>query len=63
MSSLRHNLNFYKSKLKPTTEILAMVKAQSYGGGIVEMAQFLESEKVNYFGVAYADEDITTKRN
>jgi len=63
LSSLRHNLNFYKSKLKPTTEILAMVKAQSYGGGIVEMAQFLESEKVNYFGVAYADEGVTLRQN
>ncbi|MBK9593808.1 MAG: hypothetical protein IPO32_20850 [Crocinitomicaceae bacterium] len=34
-----------------------MVKAQSYGGGLTEMAVFSGS-KVNYFGVAYADEGV-----
>lgn len=63
LNALRHNLNFYKSKLNSNTQILAMVKAQSYGGGIVEMAQFLESEKVNYFGVAYADEGVILRQN
>ncbi len=39
-----------------------MVKAQSYGGGILEMAKFLEQEKVSYFGVAYADEGVTLRQ-
>ena len=63
LSAVRHNLNYYKSKLSANTMILAMVKAQSYGGGIVEMAEFLESEHINYFGVAYADEGSTLRQN
>lgn len=62
LSKMRNNLNFFRSKLNPTTMILAMVKAQSYGGGIVEVASFLEREKVSYFGVAYADEGVTLRK-
>jgi alanine racemase len=59
LSAIKHNLNFFKYQLQPETKILAMVKAQSYGGGIVEMAKFLEQQHINYFGVAYADEGAT----
>ncbi len=62
LSKMRNNLNFFRSHLKPETMILAMVKAQSYGGGIVEVASFLEREKVSYFGVAYADEGVTLRK-
>lgn len=62
-SAIRHNLNYYRQHLQPNTSILSMVKAQSYGGGLVEMAQFLEQEKVNYFGVAYADEGVILRNN
>lgn len=62
LSKMRHNLNFFRTKLHPNTTILAMVKAQSYGGGIVEVASFLEREKVAYFGVAYADEGVTLRK-
>jgi len=57
------NLNFYRTKLKKETLILAMVKAQSYGGGIVQIAQFLETQHVNYFGVAYSDEGVVLRNN
>ena len=63
LTAIHHNLNFYRSKLNQSTLILAMVKAQSYGGGIVEMAQFLETQHINYFGVAYADEGVTLREN
>jgi alanine racemase len=63
LSVIRNNLNHYRSLLDSKTMILAMVKAQSYGGGIVEMAEFLQTEKINYFGVAYADEGIILREN
>lgn len=63
LTSLRNNLNYFRSKLQPATKILAMVKAQSYGGGLVEMAHFLVSQKVNYFGVAYADEGVALRKS
>ena len=33
LNAISHNLNFYKSKLKPTTKIMVMVKAFGYGSG------------------------------
>jgi len=58
LDSVRRNLNYYRGLLSPSSQVLAMVKAQSYGSGSVEMAKFLEKEKVNALGVAYADEGV-----
>lgn len=62
LAAMRNNLNCFREKLEAPTKILAMVKAQSYGGGILEVAKFLEKENVNYFGVAYADEGVTLRK-
>ncbi|MCG8574019.1 MAG: alanine racemase [Flavobacteriales bacterium] len=62
-NAIRHNLNYYKDHLEKGTMVLAMVKAQSYGSGITEMAHFLAGEKVNYFGVAYADEGVEIRKS
>jgi len=61
-AALRNNLAYFRNKISPATKILIMVKAQSYGGGLTEMAHFLTSQKVNYFGVAYADEGIELRK-
>ena len=61
LNSISHNLNFYKSKLKPTTKMMVMVKAFGYGSGGFEIAKLLEHHKVDYLGVAFADEGISLK--
>jgi alanine racemase len=61
LAVMRRNLNLFRSKLKENTGVLAMVKAQSYGGGILEVAKFLAQENVAYFGVAYADEGVALR--
>ena len=61
LNAISHNLNFYKSKLKPSTKIMVMVKAFGYGNGGFEIAKLLEHHKVDYLGVAFADEGITLK--
>lgn len=61
-TAIRSNLNHYRSLIDPHVKLLAMVKAQSYGGGIIEMAQFLEKEGVYYLGVAYADEGVVLRK-
>ncbi len=63
LTAIRHNLNFYRSKLSANTKIMVMVKAFGYGHGSVEIAKLLEHEQVNYFGVAFADEGITLRRS
>ncbi|WP_333693247.1 bifunctional UDP-N-acetylmuramoyl-tripeptide:D-alanyl-D-alanine ligase/alanine racemase [Flavobacterium sp.] len=63
LNALSHNLNFYKAKLNPHTKMMVMVKAFSYGNGGLEIAKLLEYHKVDYLGVAFADEGIALKSN
>ncbi len=58
LSALIHNLSLYHSFLKPGTKMMAMVKAAAYGSGSIEVAKLLEFQKVDYLGVAYADEGV-----
>lgn len=62
LSALQHNLRQYQQSLAPTTQILAMVKAQAYGGGLDQIAKQLLAGGVNYFGVAYADEGVLLRQ-
>ena len=61
LNAISHNLNYYKSKLEPTTKIMVMVKAFGYGNGGFEIAKLLEHHHVDYLGVAFADEGIALK--
>jgi alanine racemase len=61
LNAVVHNLNFYRAKLKPETKIMVMVKAFGYGSGSYEIAKALSHEKVDYLGVAFADEGITLR--
>lgn len=61
LNAISHNLNFYKSKLNPETKMMVMVKAFGYGNGGFEIAKLLEHHKVDYLGVAFADEGISLK--
>ena len=62
LDAISHNLNFYKSKVKPNTKIMVMVKAFGYGNGGFEIAKLLEHHKVDYLGVAFADEGIELRK-
>lgn len=61
LNAISHNLNFFKSKLQPETKLMAMVKAFGYGSGDFEVARLLSHHKVDYLGVAFADEGISLK--
>jgi len=61
LNAISHNLNFFKSKLNPETKLMVMVKAFGYGNGGFEIAKLLEHHKVDYLGVAFADEGISLR--
>ncbi len=61
LNAISHNLNFYKSKLDSQTKLMVMVKAFGYGNGGFEIAKLLEYHKIDYLGVAFADEGIALK--
>lgn len=62
LSALVHNLNVYTKLLKPDIKTMAMVKASAYGSGAAEVAKLLEFHKVDYLGVAYADEGVELRQ-
>ena len=62
LNAMVHNLNFYRSRLKPETKIMVMVKAFSYGSGSYEIARMLEYQKADYLAVAIADEGVTLRQ-
>ncbi len=58
LNALADNLKEYRRLLQPSIRLMAMVKAFSYGSGGAEIAGVLQFNKVDYLGVAYADEGV-----
>jgi alanine racemase len=63
LDAMIHNLNYYRSRIRPTTKLMAMVKASSYGAGKAEVASALQYNHVDYLTVAYADAGVELRRN
>jgi alanine racemase len=40
LNAISHNLNFYKSKLKPKVKMMVMVKAFGYGNGGLKLQNY-----------------------
>jgi len=62
LNNLMANLNYFRSLLKPTTKIMVMVKAFSYGLGTYDVAKLLEENNVDYLGVANIYEGIELRK-
>ncbi|MDD3667653.1 MAG: bifunctional UDP-N-acetylmuramoyl-tripeptide:D-alanyl-D-alanine ligase/alanine racemase [Bacteroidales bacterium] len=63
LSSLAHNVNYFKKKLKENVKLMAMVKAHSYGSGSYEIAKSLSKQHTDYLAVAFADEGVELRHN
>ncbi len=62
LDAIAYNMEQMKKNLNPNTEIMAVIKADGYGHGAIQIAQMLE--QVNYvwgFAVATLDEAIVLK--
>lgn len=62
LAAVVHNLKQYQQLLKPSTKLMAMVKAFSYGSGSYEISNVLQFHKVDYLAVAYADEGVELRK-
>ncbi|PWT74436.1 MAG: bifunctional UDP-N-acetylmuramoyl-tripeptide:D-alanyl-D-alanine ligase/alanine racemase [Bacteroidetes bacterium] len=62
LDAMAHNLKQYQQLLRPSTKIMAMVKAFAYGAGSYEVARLLQYHKVDYLGVAYVDEGVELRK-
>lgn len=59
---LVNNLNYYRSKIKPETKLMVMVKAFGYGSGNLEVSNILQFHNVDYLTVAFADEGVELRK-
>ncbi len=59
LSALDFNICQARKNLRPETKLLAVIKANAYGHGIIEVGQYLERKKTaDYFAVAIVEEGI-----
>lgn len=58
LDSVVHNYNIFRSRLRPSTGIVAMVKASGYGAGAYEVAKTMQSQGAAYLAVAVLDEGV-----
>ena len=56
LNALEHNYNYLRSRIKPKTSFLAVVKAFAYGSDAVTITKKLEKLGVDYIAVAYVRE-------
>ncbi|MEA4869762.1 Alanine racemase [bioreactor metagenome] len=58
LASIRHNIELIRSRLKPETKYLAVVKANAYGHGMEAVANCALESGAAYLGVAFAEEGV-----
>ena len=53
LSNCLENYRYFRSRLRPETKMLVLVKANAYGHGAVEFAQMMRGAGADYLAVAY----------
>ncbi len=62
LTALRHNFQLVKKMAGLDTQVLAMVKSDAYGHGLVPAAESLSTAGASYFGVAAPEEGVSLRR-
>ena len=57
------NYKYFRSKLKSSTKLLVLVKANAYGHGAVQFASLMEQAGADYLAVAYPVEGIELRQS
>lgn len=57
-----HNYKYFRSKLKPSTKLLILIKANSYGHGAVDFAKLMTKAGADYFAVAHPVEGVELRK-
>lgn len=62
LDALVANFNNYRSLIKKETGVIAMVKADAYGTGAVEVSRTLQAQGADYLAVAVVEEGVQLRR-
>ncbi len=60
--SFRHNIRFLKGLLAPQVKLMAVVKADAYGHGLIPMARAAAAAGADYLGIAIAEEGVSLRQ-
>ena len=63
LPALRSNYRYFRSRLRPSTRLLVLVKANAYGHGAVEFASMLQAQGADYLAVALPIEGVELRKN
>ncbi|EEF84617.1 alanine racemase [Borreliella spielmanii] len=61
LNNLEHNLNLIKNKIGEK-EIVATLKGDAYGHGLINIFKFFKAKKINYFGLSNIEDAKTLKK-
>jgi alanine racemase len=62
MSALQHNFKRLREKISHSTRMMAVVKANAYGHGDIEVSKALEAMGCEYLGVAISEEGVRLRK-
>ena len=62
LDAIVHNYRYFRSLLKASTKMIAMVKAEAYGLGAVEISRTLQAQGCDAVAVAVVDEGIRLRQ-
>ncbi|HTN43265.1 MAG TPA: alanine racemase [Nitrospiria bacterium] len=62
LNAFRHNLRWVRNRIGPRRGLLAVVKANAYGHGIVSISKAASSEDIQGLGVAFVEEGVQLRR-
>lgn len=62
LDALRHNLEAFRAVLPAHVRMMAVVKADAYGHGAVEVCREALQDGVEYIAVAFLDEGLELRR-
>jgi alanine racemase len=63
LAALQHNFRLIRSSVPKRVDILAVVKADAYGHGFMDISRELDTLGVNAFGVAFLAEGIQLRKS
>ncbi len=58
LSNLKHNIKEYQNLLGVTTKLIAVIKADGYGHGVLEVCRAAQEEGVDFFAISRVKEGI-----
>ena len=61
--AIRHNYNVFRSLIPPKTKLMAVVKSNAYGHGLIDFAKEQEKLGADYLGVDSVAEALALRKN